>query len=236
MPLEIHPEQSKENPSSYAYIKELFAHPIRPDQVQALTQKISRYNQPENPSSQKIIFAMVIRQSSDQYGQLCMVDLDVPKNKLPDIRFIVNQYSKIISFKTTHLEGYMNLQNFFGRIIFQFENYQVNDIDYALYFNTILNNEILIKELLSSRYGSEANNEDQWSANFPLISEKYQEIFTQSHPSKNFDFFLEFMPFLDSLHILLTSHSFSISKHIKNPICTYNMNRPNQQYSFVYAV
>lgn len=141
MPLEIHPEQSKENPSSYGYIKELFAHPIRPNQAQALTRKISRYDQPENPSSQKIIFAMVIRQSSDQYGQLCMVDLDVPEDQLPDVKFIINQYSKIISFKTTQLQGYMNLQDFFGKTIFQFENYQINNIDYTLYFDTILNSQ-----------------------------------------------------------------------------------------------
>lgn len=76
MPLEIHPEQSKENLSSYTYIKELFAHPIRPNQAQALTRKINRYDQPENPSSQKIILAMALQESSGQYGQLCMVDMD----------------------------------------------------------------------------------------------------------------------------------------------------------------
>ena len=199
--------------TSLSQLSQLYNHPMLHASTRRLHQFFSSISLSEaTPDTTLIGVLTAYKQDADEQPQSLLIAYDIPSDKLQSAYEIIDQYKSVVLFEITNVSAWKNLSSYFNNI----HDYDTTDfykIEYLDIINLLLDpsNVQSLNEIIGSQFGSEVESDDQWIGNFPILSQKIQEISKPELQSQFPDFMMEFMPFLESFHLLLLADKASVA-------------------------
>lgn len=206
--------------TSLSQLSQLYTHPMQQVSTQRLHQFFSSISLSKaTPDTTLIGVLTAYKQDDNGLPQPLLIAYDIPSDKLPSAYEIIDQYKSVILFEITNVSAWKNLSSYFNDIFLYGTSsfYEINEIKYLDIINLLLDpaNIQSLNEIIGSQFGSEVETDDQWIGNFPILSQKIQEILDpelQSLIQSLFpDFVMRYMPFLESFHLLLLANKTSVA-------------------------
>lgn len=191
--------------TSLSQLSQLYNHPM----LHASTRRLHRFFSSislfdATPDTTLVGVLTAYKQDADEQPQSLLIAYNIPSDKLQSAYEIIDQYKSVILFEITNVSAWQNLASYFNSTL-EYDASSFYGIEYLDVINLLLDpsNIQSLNEIIGSQFGSEVESDEQWIGNFPILSQKIQEISNPELQSQFPDFMMEFMPFLESFHLLL---------------------------------
>lgn len=199
--------------TSLSQLSQLYNHPM----LHASTRRLHRFFSSislfkATPDTKLIGVLTAYKQDADEQPQSLLMAYNIPSDKLQSAYEVIDQYKSVILFEITNTSAWQNLASYFNSTL-EYDASSFYGIEYLDVINLLLDpaNIQSLNEIIGSQFGSEVESDEQWIGNFPILSQKIQEILKPELQSQFPDFMMEFMPFLESFHLLLLADKASVA-------------------------
>lgn len=213
MPLKTKSNHANPYPISLSYLLQIYTHPMSDHtshRLHAFFSSISLTS--STPDTKQLAVLTAYQAEKDDLPQPLLLAYHIPSDNLQKAYDIINQYHSVIIFEIKNTAAYDNLASYFEATLYERYHNGLN-IDYSDMIKMLQSqhSNILNNELLASQFGANVETHEEWINNFPFLLQKIQEISNENIQPQFPGVFIEFMPFLESIHLLFVAEQSTIA-------------------------